>query len=66
MKLSTPNHWIKGQLLDLKRFGDGNYRTFLLGEGDTDPPGPFIAFDSTFAAQQFISEWYAREVGPPG
>ena len=27
-----PAHWVKGQLLDLKRYTDGTYRCTLLGE----------------------------------
>ena len=60
----TPKHWIKGQLLDLKRFGNGTYRATLLGDDD-DPKrdyiAPSITFNSSYEAQQWISSWYQPE-----
>jgi hypothetical protein len=61
VKQSVPSHWIKGSLLDLKRYGDGSYRAFLLGDGDNNPPAPSIEFESSFDAQQFVSQWYTKE-----
>jgi hypothetical protein len=58
---SVPAHWLKGSLLDLKRFGDGSYRATLLGEEAKPELANFIDFDSSFAAQQFTSAWYSRE-----
>jgi hypothetical protein len=57
--IKTPAHWIKGQLLDLKRYGDGTYRAVLLGEEIDPEAANFIELDSSCAAQQFISDWYA-------
>jgi hypothetical protein len=56
-----PSHWIKGQLLDLKKYNDGTARAWLMGEAELKPPGPSIAFDSLHDAQQFVSQWYARD-----
>lgn len=59
--MRVPPHWIKGQLLDLKRYADGTYKATLLGDND-DPKreysAPCVTFDSSMAAQQFVSEWY--------
>jgi hypothetical protein len=54
----TPPHWIPGQLLDLKRFGDGTYRATLLGEEYDPELGNAIEFHSSYEAQQFVSHWY--------
>jgi hypothetical protein len=59
--IDIPSHWIKGQLLDLKKYTNGTARAYLLGEADTDPPGASISFDSLHDAQQFVSTWYSRE-----
>lgn len=54
-----PKHWIPGQLLDLKKFTDGSFRATLLGE-DYDPKkANGIEFDSSHAAQSFVSDWYS-------
>jgi len=58
---NVPPHWVKGQLLDLMRFGDGTFRATLLGE-EADPQlANYIDFESAGAAQQFVSEWYQPE-----
>ncbi len=57
-KSDYPSHWIKGQLLDLKRFADGSYRATLLGEEYDAQKGNALEFDSAFAAQAFMSQWY--------
>jgi hypothetical protein len=60
-KSDIPSHWIKGQLLNLQRFEGGTYRATLLGDNDDPEKGyvaPAITFDSSYAAQQFVSEWY--------
>ena len=54
-----PPHWLPGQLLDLKRYGDGTFRATLLGEEYDPELGNGIEFDSTYAAQQFTSWWYS-------
>lgn len=50
-----PKHWIRGQLLDLKRFTDGSYTARLLGE---DEKAEAMTFPSSYEAQSFISQWY--------
>jgi hypothetical protein len=57
-----PPTWLKGQLLDLKRFSDGTYRATLLGDVDKPKEGyiaPTMTFGDSYAAQQFVSDWYA-------
>lgn len=58
-KGTSPASWIKGQLLDLRRFKDGSYKATLLGEeiGEDN----YIEFESSYAAQQFVSHWYLME-----
>lgn len=54
-----PEHWIPGSLLNLTRYSDGSYRACLLGE-DPKPDGSnCVEFDSSHAAQTFVSTWYA-------
>jgi hypothetical protein len=65
-----PPHWLPGQLLDLKRYTNGSYRATLLGEEYDPELANAIDFDSSHAAQEFVSWWYlpaaAREgSGPP-
>jgi hypothetical protein len=55
---NVPSHWIKGQLLDLKKYNDGTARAWLMGD---DEKQPSISFDSLHDAQQFVSQWYSRE-----
>lgn len=61
MSVEVPSHWLKGQLLDLKRYTDGSYKATLLGDED-DPKRAYIApavhFASSHEAQQFTSDWY--------
>ena len=54
-----PPHWLPGQLLDLKRYGDGSFRATLLGEEYDPELANGLEFDSSFAAQQFTSWWYS-------
>lgn len=53
-----PSHWLPGQLLDLKRYTDGSCRATLLGEEYDPETDNAMHFDSTFAAQNFVSWWY--------
>jgi hypothetical protein len=55
--IEVPVAWIKGQLLDVKRYSDGSYKVFDLYDQSEKPP--FIHFDNTSDCQNFISEWYA-------
>jgi hypothetical protein len=55
---NVPPHWVKGQLLDLMRFGDGTYRAIALGEEPSPELANFIDFPSAHEAQSFISAWY--------
>jgi hypothetical protein len=60
-KPDIPSHWLKGQLLDLRRFTDGSYRATLLGDEDDTKSGyvaPRIDFASSHEAQSFVSAWY--------
>jgi hypothetical protein len=59
--LSVPVHWTKGQLLDLRRFGDGSFLAVALGEEPKPDQSNVMRFDSTFEAQNWISAWYTRE-----
>ena len=61
--MNIPAHWIQGQLLDLKRFADGSYRATLLGEEYDPIKDNALTFDSSNAAQQFVSEWYLLAQG---
>ena len=61
MKLPTPSHWIKGQLLDLKRFANGTYRATLLGEEAKPDLSNVVEFQSSHEAQAFVSTWYQPE-----
>jgi hypothetical protein len=54
-----PDTWIRGQMLDLKRFSDGTYRASLLGDTAEHPPE--VEFDCAQTAQDFVSWWYAKE-----
>lgn len=54
----VPSHWIKGQLLDLKRFTDGTYRATLLGEEYKPELANGVQFASSHEAQAFVSNWY--------
>lgn len=58
MRADIPPDWIPGSLLDLKRFNDGSYRATLLGEEYDPELANGIEFDSSYAAQQFVSWWY--------
>jgi hypothetical protein len=55
----VPRHWIKGQLLDVRRYSDGSYIVTLLGE-ELDEDTQTMKFNSTIDAQAFVSNWYAR------
>jgi hypothetical protein len=57
---------VKGQLLDLRRYSDGSFRAFALGETDELDPSRRIDFASGWAAQEFISQWYQPLKGPHG
>ena len=61
MEPSVPKHWTKGQLLDLRRYGDGSYKATIMGEDPKPELANFVEFDNSFDAQNFISTWYARE-----
>lgn len=58
----VPEGWIKGQLLDLKRYGDGTFDAFQLGsdEKQARKNGQYISFHRTREAQEFISDWYSN------
>jgi hypothetical protein len=58
---SIPKGWVKGQLLDLRRYSDGSFKAYRLGEYDDQ--APHMDFDSSYQAQAFTSHWYQREQG---
>lgn len=60
----TPAHWQRGALLDVKRFGDGSYKVYLMGE--TGDQHQWLDFPSAPQCQDFVSWWYARESAPRG
>lgn len=64
--IDHPAHWTKGQLLDLRRFADGQYVALLLGEEPNEEQTNLIRFESGHDAQAFVSAWYDRpSVGGP-
>jgi hypothetical protein len=61
--VAYPAHWTPGQLLDLRRFTDGSYRCTVLGEEPDHQTRNFVEFESSFAAQTFVSTWYVSVKG---
>lgn len=56
---AIPQHWIKGQLLDVKRYSNGSFVVVAFGEeAAKDEEVPSMKFASTFDAQAFVSDWY--------
>ena len=57
---AIPENWVKGQLLNVRDAGS-SYRVTLLNE-EYDPRNPerCVQFNSSWEAQQFVSEWYSR------
>lgn len=66
MRKDYPAHWLPGQLLDLKRYTNGSYRATLLGEEYDPELANAIDFDSSRAAQEFVSWWYQPAAGREG
>lgn len=60
-----PKGWIPGQLLDLKRFTDGSFQATLLGEEYDPKRANRMTFDSSHAAQTFVSWWYLPAASRP-
>src|SRR5690348_2532328 len=52
-----PAAWLRGQLLNLRRFTDGHFTATLLGDEAKNPD--VVVFPSGWEAQQFIAWWYA-------
>src|SRR6185312_10799581 len=52
-----PDYWRRGQLIDLKRFNDGSFKAYLLGDCIEKPK--YVDFSNSADAQAFISWWYA-------
>jgi len=55
-----PEHWIQGQLLDLRRYTNGTFIATLLGEELKPDHTNAVLLPSADDAQQFVSRWYAR------
>jgi hypothetical protein len=64
--ISVPEGWIKGELLNVTRFSDGSYSVMRLQDEARDPKTQQLKFDSSFATQQFVSDWYAQTFVPRG
>ena len=62
---AAPLDWVKGQLLNIRNAGSF-YNVTLLGE-EYDPRRPerCIQFNSSWEAQEFVSEWYSRSSHDP-
>lgn len=58
---AIPMSWIKGQLLDVKRYSDGTYDIYELGADIRDAQN--MHFNSSWECQDFVSWWYQREAG---
>lgn len=57
-----PDHWTKGQLLNVRNVGS-HYNLTVAGE-EYDPRYPERCLQLPFdACQNFVSAWYARESG---
>lgn len=61
VETNVPSHWLKGQLIDLRRFTDGGFLAVLHGEEPNEDRSNCITFESSFDAQNWISAWYTRE-----
>lgn len=53
-----PPHWVRGQLLNMRKYSDGTFHATLANEDET---APVLIFPSSWEAQQFVSQWYQRE-----
>lgn len=54
-----PSGWIKGALLDVRRYTD---RTFKIGLLDAPKDAESLNFDCVEECQAFVSWWYMPEV----
>jgi hypothetical protein len=64
----NPHNWNKGTLIDMRRYrtslGVETYRATILGDEDDPKRGyvaPFIEFDNSVDAQNWISAWYVPD-----
>ena len=60
-----PEHWIRGQLLNVRQNGTGYIVTTLEEVFDPHFPERAKFFDSSYEAQEFISKWYAQDSHDP-
>ncbi len=60
-----PSEWIKGQLLNNRKNGDGYIVTLLGEEFDRDHPERALIFGNSYDCQEFISWWYQKENHDP-
>ena len=58
-----PPHWIKGQLIDVKRFSDNTYQLTLAGENYDPELNNGLTFTNSYDAQAFLSTWYMPDRG---
>lgn len=59
--MSLPSHWIRGQLIDLRRYSDGTFKAVLLGEEMNQEHPNWIELSNADTAQALVSWWYAPE-----
>jgi hypothetical protein len=57
----VPDFWHKGQLLNVRNFGDAYIITLLGEEYDPEHPERSIRFTNPGECQNFVSDWYARQ-----
>lgn len=58
---SIPSNWIKGELLDVRRYANGSFRITRLAEDASIEDNQAIEFASTETCQEFVSWWYTQE-----
>lgn len=56
--MDVPEHWVKGQLLDVRKYTDGTFRVKLLYD---KKDAPYLEFENSEAANQFVSRWYTPD-----
>jgi hypothetical protein len=60
-----PEEWIKGQLLNVRKYGDTFTITVLGEEYDPQHPERALIFNNSYDCQQFTSWFYARDNHDP-
>lgn len=60
-----PSDWVKGQLLNVRNYGDAYIVTRYPDEFDQEHPDRAIRFTNLGECQNFVSNWYQREHSDP-